>query len=48
MGKVISIYTKHDANVTISENENVIKYIEFEKITDTRYFSFSNKKSEFQ
>lgn len=52
MGKEVSIYTRHDANLTVAEGDSVRKYIEFEKLADVRYFSFSPKgevfKSQFE
>jgi len=38
----LSIHTKHDANMTISSQDRIIEYIEFEKVVGKRYFSFSN------
>lgn len=40
MSKVLSIYTRHDANLTISKGNDVQKYLEFEKLANKRYFSF--------
>lgn len=48
MSKEISIYTRHDANLTIAEENTVKKYIEFEKLADKRYFSFDPDGSSFQ
>lgn len=41
MGYTISIHTKHDANITISNNIRIVKFVEFEKLIKKRYFSFS-------
>ncbi len=48
MSKEISVYTRHDANLTVAEGNNVQKYIEFEKLADKRYFSFDPKGSVFR
>lgn len=51
MKYTVSIHTKHDANMTISSDDRIINYIEFEKVVDKRYFSFSkdeNFEAEFQ
>lgn len=51
MKYTVSIHTKHDANMTISSDDRIIEYIEFEKIVGKRYFSFSkneNFEDEFQ
>lgn len=51
MKYTVSIHTKHDANMTISADNRIIEYIEFEKVVGKRYFSFSkneNFKAEFQ
>lgn len=38
----VSLHTKHDANMTISTDNRIIQYIEFEKVVGKRYFCFSN------
>lgn len=51
MKYTVSIHTKHDANMTISADNRIIEYIEFEKVVGERYFSFSkneNFEAEFQ
>jgi carbamoyltransferase len=51
MKYTVSIHTKHDANMTISVGNNIVEYIEFEKVVGKRYFSFSkneNFETEFQ
>src|SRR5688572_2050187 len=45
---ILSLHTKHDANLTISSNKRILKYIEFEKITKKRYFSFSEDENVFK
>ena len=41
MKYIVSIHTKHDANMTISSGNRIIEYIEFEKVVGERYFKFS-------
>lgn len=41
MSLTLSLHTRHDANMTISSDSDIIRYIEFEKITGQRYFRFS-------
>ncbi len=41
MKYTISIHTKHDANMTISGEGEIVEYIEFEKVVGVRYFCFS-------
>lgn len=41
MKYTISIHTKHDANMTISSVDRIVRYIEFEKVIGKRYFGFS-------
>lgn len=51
MKYTVSIHTQHDANMTISADNRIIEYIEFEKVVGKRYFSFSkneNFEAEFQ
>jgi len=45
MKYTISIHTKHDANMTISSQDRIIEYIEFEKVVGKRYFSFSKNEN---
>ena len=42
MRYIVSIHTRHDSNMTISCGNNIVKYVEFEKVVGERYFSFSN------
>jgi len=46
--KIISIHTKHDANLSISENDKIILVLELERIFKKRYFASSNDKAEFK
>jgi len=51
MNYIVSIHTKHDANMTISSDNRIIEYVEFEKVVGKRYFRFSdneNFEEEFQ
>lgn len=51
MKYTVSIHSKHDANMTISSDDCVVEYVEFEKVVSKRYFSFSkneNFETEFQ
>lgn len=49
MKYTVSIHTKHDANMTISSGNRIVKYIEFEKVVGIRYFKFStDEKFEFE
>ncbi len=41
MSLTLSIHTRHDANMTISSECEIVRYIEFEKVTKKRHFSFS-------
>lgn len=41
MKYTVSIHTKHDANMTISSENRIVEYIEFEKVVGERYFKFS-------
>lgn len=43
----LSIHTRHDANVTVFDGDNIIIYLEIEKIANIRYFGFSANKQEF-
>lgn len=45
MKYTVSIHTKHDANMTISSDDRIIEYIEFEKVVGKRYFSFSKNEN---
>ena len=40
---ILSIYLRHDANITISQGNKILQYLEIEKITGQRYFSFERK-----
>jgi len=45
---VLSIHTQHDANLTLAQGNRVIKFIEVEKISKCRYFSFARKEETFR
>lgn len=44
---ILTIHTRHDANVTVSDTEHVETYLELEKIANVRYFEFSEDKDTF-
>lgn len=44
----IALHTRHDSNVTLFKEDRVEKYLELEKITGERYFSFSTDKEIFK
>lgn len=50
MSLTLSIHTGHDANMTIfdNENNNLICYIEFEKVANQRYFKFRKDTERFK
>lgn len=41
MALSLSLHTRHDASMTISNQDKILKYFEFEKIIGRRYFCFS-------
>ena len=48
MSKILSLYTRHDANMSIASGDFIENYLEFEKIAKKRYFSFSKNEQEFE
>lgn len=45
--KILAIYARHDANLTIVNENKIEIYLEFEKLTNKRYFSFEQDESNF-
>lgn len=45
---VLSVYTKHDANVTLVRDRKIVEYIEVERLARKRYFAFSDDANEFR
>ena len=45
---VLSIHTRHDANVTVFDDTNVYDYLEIEKTANSRYFAFSGDRETFR
>jgi len=48
MGKSLSFFARHDANMSVYNEDNIESYVEFEKFTKKRYFSFSLNKGDFR
>ena len=48
MSLSLAIYTRHDANITLSDGTKVVWYLELEKWTGERYFAFSRQPEVFQ
>jgi carbamoyltransferase len=46
--RIISVHVRHDANLSISENDKIILVLELERIFKKRYFASSNNKAEFK
>jgi len=44
----LSLYLKQDANITLSDDQKVVKYIEVERLIKQRYFGFSDDPEIFQ
>jgi len=47
LNTILSLYPRHDANLTVTHGNTIIKYLEFEKIAKKRHFAFSESKDGF-
>lgn len=48
MGDILTLHTRHDANLTVSRGNKIKLYLELEKIAKQRYFSFSVREEKFK
>ena len=48
MAKVISIHTRHDANLSVSVDGQIVLILELERLFQIRYFKSSSNKDEFR
>lgn len=48
MSLTLSLHLGHDSNMTIARGANVLRYIEFEKVVNKRYFRFAKDSERFE